>query len=93
MSASEILFGHILNEKKGFTVDSAAKTSILLLECSMPHATVLCFLLACFRSAGNRFGIWRLGNVRCERSNWMLCDTTLMGTALCACLSLDELNS
>lgn len=44
MSASEILLGHILNEKKGFTVESAAETSFLLLECSMPH--VLHFLLA-----------------------------------------------
>lgn len=44
MSASKILFGYTLNEKKGFTVESAAKTSFLLLECSMSH--VLSLLLA-----------------------------------------------
>lgn len=88
MSASEILFGHILNGNKGFTVESAAKTSFLLLECSMPH--VLRFLLA----LNNGAGIWRrIMNVRTERGNWMLCDIMLMAAALCVCLSLDGLNS
>lgn len=44
MSASGILFGHILNERKGFALESAAKTSLLLFECSVPR--VLCFRLA-----------------------------------------------
>ena len=41
MSAREILFGHILNEKKGFTVESAAKTSFLLLRVQHAICAVL----------------------------------------------------
>lgn len=41
MSASKILFGYTLNEKKGFTVESAAKTPFLLLKCSMSYAEPL----------------------------------------------------
>lgn len=46
MSASGILFGRILNERKGFgfALESAAKMSLLLFECSVPR--VLCFRLA-----------------------------------------------
>lgn len=41
MSASKILFGYTLNEKKGITVESAAKTPFLLLKCRMSCAEPL----------------------------------------------------
>lgn len=41
MSVSKMLFGYTLNEKKGFTVESAAKTPFLLFECSMSRAETL----------------------------------------------------
>lgn len=59
MSASGILFGRILNERKGFALESAAKTSLLLFECSVPR--VLCFRLALLQeSSAWRWmeGIW-----------------------------------
>lgn len=49
MSASKILFGYTLKEKKGFTMESAAKTPFLLLDCSMSHvlSLFLAFLQVC----------------------------------------------